>query len=107
MIFIERPPIDFTSKLMFDSLVNMKRPSSGIKFNKAAGCWLKGLRVEAGLTQQELSRRLSLKTYAYVSQIENGFSRVPTKKMEVWAKALGVDPSVTSTTAQTLKRGCA
>jgi len=69
----------------------MKRASS-LGQRKQAGAWLKGLREEAGLTQMELAARLGFKYYAFVSQVETGFSRVPTEKMEAWARTLGVDP---------------
>lgn len=59
---------------------------------KRAGDWLKGLRAAAGLSQIDLAQRLDLKYYTFISQIENGFGRVPTESMEAWAKALGVDP---------------
>lgn len=59
---------------------------------KRAGDWLKGLRTTAGLSQIDLAQRLDLKYYTFISQIENGFGRVPTESMEAWAKALGVDP---------------
>jgi transcriptional regulator with XRE-family HTH domain len=59
---------------------------------KRAGDWLKQLRAEAGLSQVDLAERLGLKYYTFVSQVENGFGRVPTESMESWARALGVDP---------------
>jgi len=70
----------------------MKRPSSLKQHRKRAGVWLKTLREEAGLTQMQLAGRLGFKYYAFVSQVETGFSRVPTEKMEAWARALGVEP---------------
>jgi transcriptional regulator with XRE-family HTH domain len=60
---------------------------------KQAGNWLKLLRVDAGLSQIELAGRLGLKYYTFISQVENGFGRVPTESMEAWARALGADPS--------------
>jgi transcriptional regulator with XRE-family HTH domain len=60
---------------------------------KQAGNWLKQLRADAGLSQVELAGRLGLKYYTFVSQVENGFGRVPTESMETWARALGTDPS--------------
>jgi transcriptional regulator with XRE-family HTH domain len=60
---------------------------------KQAGDWLKGLRAKAGLSQVDLAQRLGLKYYTFISQVENGFGRVPTDTMEGWARALGVDPA--------------
>jgi transcriptional regulator with XRE-family HTH domain len=60
---------------------------------KQAGNWLKARRAEAGLSQVDLAARLGLKYYTFVSQVENGFSRVPTETMEAWALALGVSPA--------------
>ncbi|MGE3150279.1 MAG: helix-turn-helix domain-containing protein [Pseudorhodoplanes sp.] len=61
---------------------------------KEAGTWLKGLRTEAGLSQVDLAQRLGLKYYTFISQVENGFGRVPTESMEGWARALGVAPAI-------------
>jgi transcriptional regulator with XRE-family HTH domain len=57
-----------------------------------AGAWLKQLRARAGLSQIELAERLGLKYYTFISQVENGFGRVPTESMEAWARALGAKP---------------
>ena len=59
---------------------------------KQAGNWLKQLRADAGLSQVDLAGRLGLKYYTFISQVENGFGRLPTESMEPWARALGVDP---------------
>ncbi len=59
---------------------------------KLAGGWLKQLRAAAGLSQIQLADRLGLKYYTFVSQVENGFGRVPTESMEAWARALGIQP---------------
>ena len=40
-----------------------------------------------------LAEHLGLKYYTFVSQVENGFGRVPTDSMEAWARALAVEPS--------------
>jgi transcriptional regulator with XRE-family HTH domain len=63
------------------------------QLRKEAGTWLRDLRNKAGLSQIELANRLGLKYYTFVSQVENGFGRVPTAAMEAWARALGVNPS--------------
>jgi len=70
----------------------MKCPSSPRQRRKQAGAWLRGLREEAGLTQLDLANRLGFNYYAFVSQVETGFSRVPTDKMEAWARSVGVEP---------------
>ena len=63
------------------------------KLRKKAGTWLKDLRTRAGLSQIELAERLGFKYYTFISQVENGFGRVPTESLEEWARSLGVDPS--------------
>lgn len=46
------------------------------------------------MSQIELAERLGLKYYTFVSQVENGFGRVPTELIEAWARALGQEPSI-------------
>ncbi len=60
---------------------------------KEAGRWLKGLRAAAGLSQMQLAERLGLKYYTFISQVENGFGRVPVDSMEAWAHELRTPPS--------------
>ena len=67
-------------------------PAAKLK-RKQAGTWLKGLRNRAGLSQVELADLLGFKYYTFISQVENGFGRVPTETMEAWAKALGEPPA--------------
>jgi transcriptional regulator with XRE-family HTH domain len=62
------------------------------QLRKQAGTWLKELRGRAGLSQVELAQALGLKYYTFISQVENGFGRVPTDSLEAWARALDVDP---------------
>ena len=68
-----------------------KAGSEAKQLRKQAGAWLKDLRAKAGLSQVELAQRLGLKYYTFISQVENGFGRVPTETMESWANALGID----------------
>jgi transcriptional regulator with XRE-family HTH domain len=63
------------------------------RLRKQAGTWLKELRGRAGLSQIELAQVLGFKYYTFISQVENGFGRVPTESLETWARALGVEPS--------------
>jgi transcriptional regulator with XRE-family HTH domain len=65
--------------------------SSSVQKRRQAGLWLRGLRLKAGLTQLQLAQRLGLKYYPFISQVERGFTRVPTDKMEQWALEVGVD----------------
>lgn len=63
------------------------------QLRKQAGDWLKQRRADAGLSQVDLAAKLGLKYYTFISQVENGFSRVPTETMEAWATALALDPA--------------
>ena len=72
--------------------LNRKAPK-GDRMRKEAGAWLKSLRAAAGLSQIELAQRLGLRYYTFISQVENGFGRVPTDTMEAWALALEQPPA--------------
>jgi transcriptional regulator with XRE-family HTH domain len=61
---------------------------------KAAGRWLQGERKKTGLSQIQLAEILSFKYYTFVSQVENGFGRVPSESMEAWARALKIEPAM-------------
>src|SRR5215470_15856245 len=67
---------------------------SAAELRKSAGNWLKARRKAAGLSQVELAQQLGLKYYTFISQVENGFGRVPSDSMEAWARALGIAPPV-------------
>jgi transcriptional regulator with XRE-family HTH domain len=72
----------------YETLVKSAQAKTG------RGARLRNLREDAGLTQVALARRLGgLKYYPFVSQVETGLSRVPTEKLESWARALHVRPS--------------
>jgi transcriptional regulator with XRE-family HTH domain len=69
-----------------------EKPSSK-ELRKKAGTWLKQRRGEAGLSQMDLAQKLGFKYYTFISQVENGFGRVPSESMEPWALALGLAPA--------------
>ena len=71
-----------------------KEVPKAVERRKRAGTWLQEQRKKAGLSQIQLAERLGLKYYTFISQIENGFSRVPSDSMEAWAAALGIAPGV-------------
>lgn len=68
-----------------------KQSENAKKLRKQAGLYIQGLRKDAGLTQNELAKRLGLDYYTFISQVENGFNRVPPESMSEWARALKVD----------------
>lgn len=68
--------------------------SKAVEMRKRAGAWLQERRKAAGLSQIELAQRLGLKYYTFISQVENGFGRVPSDSMEAWARALGIAPGL-------------
>ena len=70
-----------------------KTVPKGVELRKRAGAWLQEQRKKAGLSQIQLAERLGLKYYTFISQVENGFGRVPTESMEAWARALAIEPS--------------
>jgi transcriptional regulator with XRE-family HTH domain len=55
---------------------------------------LKEQRRAAGLSQLELATKLGLKYYTFISQVENGFGRVPSETMADWARALRMPPTL-------------
>jgi transcriptional regulator with XRE-family HTH domain len=67
-----------------------KSAPRSLELRKKAGAWLQVQRKAAGLSQIDLAGQLGLKYYTFVSQVENGFGRVPTDSMEAWAHALHV-----------------
>lgn len=64
------------------------------RLRKEAGEWLKARRQAATLSQMDLATGLGLKYYTFVSQVENGYGRVPSETMERWAQLVGVEPAV-------------
>ena len=70
-----------------------KTTAEAKQLRKEAGRWLQTKRKTAGLSQIQLADKLGLKYYTFVSQVENGFGRVPSEAMEAWARALGIAPA--------------
>ena len=73
-VFAERPPV--------------KAAPDAKQLRKMAGDWLKQRRADAEMSQADLAARLGLKYYTFISQVENGFSRVPIEIMGAWASEL-------------------
>ena len=53
---------------------------------------LKGLRVAAGLTQEQFAGLVQQEYFTFISQVETGRCRIPAQDTELWARILGVDP---------------
>jgi transcriptional regulator with XRE-family HTH domain len=73
--------------------LSTSRNKETINLKKEAGLWLKEQRLRAGLSQIDLAGKLGLRYYTFISQIENGYGRVPYQGMADWARALGIDPA--------------
>jgi transcriptional regulator with XRE-family HTH domain len=72
--------------------------SSSSDLRKKAGQWLKERRCDLGLSQRELSQRVNMEYYTFISQIEAGRGRVPADRLRDWSIALEIDPRVFATT---------
>lgn len=73
---------------------NPRRNDATVQENRrAGGIWLRGLRLQAGLSQRQLAERVGAEYYTFISQLENGRGRIPPERYEEWARALGVDAS--------------
>jgi transcriptional regulator with XRE-family HTH domain len=81
------------SALPGEAMQFAKADSEAKQLRKQAGGWLKELRAAAGLSQIQLAQILGFKYYTFISQVENGFGRVPTESMEAWARAVDANPS--------------
>ena len=69
-----------------------KSAPKSLELRKKAGTWLQEQRNAVGLSQIDLAGQLGLKYYTFISQVENGFGRVPADSMEAWARALQIAP---------------
>src|SRR5215831_4201783 len=64
------------------------------KLRKQAGCWLRELRENRGLSQRELAQKVGAEYYTLISQLEHGYGRIPPSRYLAWANALAVEPHV-------------
>lgn len=53
--------------------------------------YLVGLREKAGVSQRGLANTLGLEYYTFVSQVENGYAKVPEWLIIPWADAVRAD----------------
>jgi transcriptional regulator with XRE-family HTH domain len=60
------------------------------KNRKLAGQYVRKMRNQSGLSQLELSKKLGLSYYTFISSVENGISAIPSDRLRDWAKALDV-----------------
>ena len=60
----------------------------------SSGQKLKQIRMESGLTQEDLAKKAKLKTAQSISNIERGITPVPMSKLKVFSKALNVAPAL-------------
>jgi hypothetical protein len=67
-----------------ETLQRMVAPEAR-ELRKQAGDWLKLRRADAGRSQVDLAARPGLKYYTFISQIEDGLSRIPTEAVAAWA----------------------
>lgn len=75
-------------------LTQYKMDSATAKLmRRRAGAWLRGLRTDAGLTQQQVAKALGYDYYTFISQIETGYGRVPSEDWTTWAAILRVPSS--------------
>ncbi len=73
-------------------MLTQYRLNNGIAqiMRKRAGAYVRGLRQDARLTQQQVARALGYDYYTMISQIESGRCRVPPEDYAAWAQILGV-----------------
>ncbi len=53
---------------------------------------IKRRRIELGMTQQELAKKLGYKYGSTISKIESGINHPPYSKINIFAEALNVNP---------------
>lgn len=60
---------------------------------KDFGQRMKRIRLEREMTQMDMAVATGQVYFTFISQIETGMAKIPTKDIGVWAKALGLDVS--------------
>jgi len=73
------------------SLLKESLDLDGLSRKDEMGLWLKTLRENAGLSQRDMARALSLDYYTFISQLENGRGKIPTARYRDWARVLKVN----------------
>lgn len=63
------------------------------RMRRLCGMYIKGLRIDAGLTQAQVAKALNYEYYTMISQIEMGKARIPPEDYPQWASLLKVDLS--------------
>lgn len=74
--------------------MNIPHPFVGpdlTRLRQRAGVWLKALRQEAGLSQDQLAAAVGEEVYTLIAQLEAGVGRITPDCYGRWAWALGVE----------------
>jgi transcriptional regulator with XRE-family HTH domain len=61
------------------------------KLRKQAGIYLRGLRVDAGLSQAQVAKAIGWEYFTMVSQVERGLTRVPPELLGKYAGVVQAD----------------
>lgn len=68
-----------------------KNTDDARKARRTAGEYVRKLRLAADLSQLDMANRLGYPYYTFISQVENGVSRVPPEALHEWARVLNVN----------------
>jgi transcriptional regulator with XRE-family HTH domain len=94
-------PTKANEKTTTTTKVKKKTPpwtEKGMKVDKeqrrAIGRLLKGLREKQGMTQNDMAKAVGQEYFTFVSQVETGAAKFPSKDIALWARVLGVKKEV-------------
>jgi transcriptional regulator with XRE-family HTH domain len=94
-------PTKANEKTTTTTKVKKKTPpwtEKGMKVDKeqrrAIGRLLKGLREKQGMTQNDMAKAVGQEYFTFVSQVETGAAKIPSKDIALWARVLGVKKEV-------------